>query len=80
MEIIFSQDLDATIIKGLNRCRGSLEVLFLSDITTADGKYLEHFVFDTGGSAKHSRYTFPREHQPTRQDWDSWINFLACLR
>jgi hypothetical protein len=67
MEIIFLHDLDATTIKGLNRCRGSLEALFHSDITTADGKYLEHFVFDPGGSAKHLQYTFPRE-QPTRQD------------
>jgi hypothetical protein len=65
IEVIFSHDLDATTIKGLNRCRGSLEALFLSDITMADGEYLEHFAFDSGGSAKHSQYTFPRE-QPTR--------------
>ncbi len=57
MDIIFSHDLDATTIKGLNRCRGLLEALFLSDITMADKKYLEHFMFDPGGSAKHSRYT-----------------------
>jgi hypothetical protein len=74
MEIIFSHDLDTTTIRGLNRRRGSLEALFLSDITTADGKYLEHFEFDPGGSAKCSQYTFPRE-QPMRQDWDSWIIF-----
>jgi hypothetical protein len=78
MEIIFSHDIDAKTIKGLNRCRGSLEALFLSDITTANGKYLEHFVFDPGGSAKSLRYTFPRE-QPTRQDWKSWINFLHAF-
>jgi hypothetical protein len=67
MEIIFSHDLDATTIKGLNRYRGSLEAVFLSDITTEDGKYLDHFVFEPRGSAKHSRYTFSRE-QPTGQD------------
>jgi hypothetical protein len=59
-------DVDAITIK--------LEALFLSDITTADGKFLEHFMFDPGGSAKHSQYTFPWE-QPTRQEWDGWINF-----
>jgi hypothetical protein len=68
MEIIFSHDIDTTTIKGLN------EAQFLSDITTADGKYLEHFMFDPGGSAKSLQYIFPRE-LPTRQDWDSWINF-----
>jgi hypothetical protein len=60
MEIIFSHDLDTTTIKGLNRCRGSLEALFFLGITTADGKYLEHFVFNPGGSAKRSGYNFPR--------------------
>jgi hypothetical protein len=76
MEIIFLHDLDATTIKGLNRCRGLLEAIFLSDNTTADGNYVEHFVFDPEGSATRSQYTFPRE-QPTRQDWDSWINLSS---
>ncbi len=67
MEIIFSHDLDTTTINGLNWCRGLLEALFLSDTTMADGEYLEHFVFDPGGSNKHLQYTFPGE-QPTRQD------------
>jgi hypothetical protein len=49
MEIVFSHDLDSNATTGLNRCRGVLEAIFLSVITTADGKYLEHFVFDPGG-------------------------------
>jgi hypothetical protein len=69
MEIIFSQNFDFTEITGINRCRVYLQTLFLSDIMTAVGKYLEHFVFDPGSNTHCSRYTFPRE-KLTRQDWD----------
>jgi hypothetical protein len=74
MDIILDQPIDPLEIARLNRCRVFLQALFLSDITTADGKYIENFVFDPGGATKRSRYSFPRE-QPTRQDWDCWINF-----
>jgi hypothetical protein len=47
----------------------SLEWMFLSDITTADGKYLEDVVFNPGGRGRSSSFKFPRE-VPTREDWD----------
>ncbi len=46
MDILFLHDLDSSIIKRLNRCRGAMKAIFLSDIVMVDGKYLEHFVFD----------------------------------
>ena len=67
MEIIMSQDLDPKEIKRINRCRVFLKAIFLSDITMADGKYLEHFVFEPGRTKSCSRYRFPRE-KPTLQD------------
>jgi hypothetical protein len=75
MEIIFSHNLDPTAIRGHDICRETMEALFLSDITKADGKYLEHFIFNLGGNTKQSCYNFPQE-QPTKQDWDGWMNFL----
>ncbi len=54
MDIIFSHLLDSTKIARLNRCRVYLQALILSDITTADGKYLKHYVFDPGGITKGS--------------------------
>jgi len=33
-------------MKSLNRCRGILQCIFLSDLVTADGRYLESFVFN----------------------------------
>ncbi len=74
MDIIFDQNLGPTDITKINRCRIHLQAIFLSDITTADGTYLEHFVFDPGRATAWSRYTFPRE-QPSCRNWDQWINF-----
>jgi hypothetical protein len=70
----FSQNFDFTEITRINRCRVYLQTLFLLNITTADRKYLEHFVFNPGSNTCCSRYTVLRE-KPTRQDWDLWVNF-----
>jgi hypothetical protein len=43
---------------------GIIGVLFLSDFTTADGKYLEDFVFIPSGREKASTFKFPHK-QPT---------------
>jgi hypothetical protein len=51
-----------------------MKAIFLLDISTADGKYLEHFVFDPGTAAASSTYIFSRE-KPTRDDWATWIDF-----
>jgi hypothetical protein len=74
MDIVFEHHLNTIKVARLNRCRVSLQAIFLSDITTADGKYLEDFVFNPGGKTRQSRYSFPRE-KPSRQDWDQWVNF-----
>jgi hypothetical protein len=74
MERFFSESLDAPTIRSLCRCRVALEVLFLSNITTSDGRYLEEFVFTLGGRERASRFKFPREH-PARADWNLWFNF-----
>ena len=74
MEIFASLDLGRETVLRLNRCRVSLESIFLSDITTADGRYLEDFVFNPGDRGRSSSFKFPRE-VPTRDDWDHWFNF-----
>ncbi len=51
-----------------------MKAIFLSDISTADGRYLENFVFNPGVATAGSTYIFPRE-KPTREDWDTWIDF-----
>jgi hypothetical protein len=74
MDIFFASHLGPDIIKSLIRCRGAMRTIFLSELSTADGKYLEHFVFNPGMATAGSMYIFPRE-KPTRDDWDHWIDF-----
>jgi hypothetical protein len=74
MELIFGKVLNRKTIRSLSRCRGSLEIIFLSDMTTADGRYLEQFLFDPGSKVAGSKYKFPRE-SPAKKDWDAWFNF-----
>ena len=59
MEIFLSADLSPNLIRGLGQCRVSLEAMFLSDSTTVDGRYLEHFVFEPEGRDKASTFRFP---------------------
>ena len=74
MEIFHSLDLSQETMLSLSLCRVSLESIFLSDITTADGLYLEDFVFNPGGRDRSSLFKFPRK-VPTRGDWNQWLDF-----
>jgi hypothetical protein len=70
MEIFFSADFSPDSIQSLGGCRVALEAIFLSDLTTADGKYLKDFVFAPGGRDKASTFKFPRERL-TRSNWNT---------
>jgi hypothetical protein len=74
MKIFHAEGLSPDTIRGLGRCRGVLKAIFLSDITTADGRYLESFVFNPGGTMTKSTFKFPSE-SPTKDDWNSWLWF-----
>jgi hypothetical protein len=74
MEILFGKNLDRNMIRSLSRCKGALEIIFLSDMMTADGQYSAPFVFDPGGQTSRSTYKLPHEI-PTRGDWEVWFNF-----
>jgi hypothetical protein len=74
MEIFFAEDLSLEAIRSLGQCRGTLEVIFLSNVTTADGQYLKKFIFDPGCKNSKSKYKFPRK-KLSNKDWCTWFNF-----
>jgi hypothetical protein len=74
MELIVRKTLAKNTIQSLSRCQGALEIIFLLDMTTADGRYLEHLVFNPGGRVSWSKYKFPRDI-PAKKDWEVWFNF-----
>ncbi len=43
-------------------------------MTTANGQYLEQFVFNPGGKVLRSKDKFPQESL-TKKDWEVWFNF-----
>ena len=76
MNIIMATGMSKAWKASMNRCRGYLGVMFLSDMSTADGKYLEQFTFDPKENSTRSSYKFPRE-EPTTADWKRWCSFWA---
>ena len=69
-EIILDGACSTAEIKSLSHCRGMLQCIFLSDLVTADERYLENFVFDPGPFKRGSYYCYPQEG-PTKGDWDT---------
>jgi hypothetical protein len=59
MELFTSLGMEGGALRSLSRCRGAKKVIFLSDMATADGKYLEAFVFELGNAGVHFKYNFP---------------------
>jgi hypothetical protein len=74
IEIFFAEDHSPETIRSLGRCRGALEAIFLSDITTADGRYLEKIVFNPGSKNTKLKFKFPCQY-PSNKDWNSCFNF-----
>ena len=65
---------DVNVLKSLSRVREHLNALFLPDITTADGRFVEQFAVERGEFVKRSKFAFPEE-QPTTDDWQTWNTF-----
>ena len=63
---------DEEKLQRLNRCRCYLNILFLSDITLADGKTIDPVIVSLRPTPRQSTYKFPPEH-PTRLDWVEWV-------
>lgn len=71
MAVLMANNIPTHNMIKMNRCRNYLQVLFMSDICTADGKFIERRFLNANPTPASSELTFPRE-QPTRQDWKVW--------
>ena len=75
MDYVMSQCATKEDLLSISRVRGLSCAMFVSDIVTADGKYLEEFTTARTHSRKHaSNYKFPKG-APTQEDWIMWIQF-----
>ena len=63
----------APILTSINRCRCNLNLLFLSDMTVADGTSIDSELICINATPRISSYAFPPE-RPTRDDWLTWVD------
>lgn len=61
----------ASLLASINRVRCYLHLLFLSDMSTADGNSIESELLKVNAQPLPSKYSFPPEY-PTREDWLYW--------
>ena len=67
MEMAMKVCKDESKLMSFSRVRGFLEAIYLSDITTMEGKYLEEWAVKKGNYEKRSNCDFPKE-QPSNKD------------
>lgn len=72
MQFLHDITLTDTELARVNRCRNYLHLLFLSDITTADGTKLDADMIMGRRIPQRSKMKFPRE-EPSKLDWECWI-------
>lgn len=75
VDIFLQEGYTGMDLRCLNRCRLSLNAIFLSDIAMAGGRKLEEFVFHSR-EGRVSAFKFAREY-PCTTDWKLWEEFWA---
>jgi hypothetical protein len=80
MDFFLTLKLPTTLMERLNRCRVYLQVITLSDTTTACGKYLLPTIkTGTRQATRHSTLQWPTQGSPTKSDWKLWNTILSHL-
>jgi len=75
MEFTLNLNLHSTEIQQINQCRLHLQVLTLSDISTADGKHILPKIL-LGQPDRRSNWNWPRQPSSSARVWNIWRNFL----
>ena len=70
---------DTSTLRTLNRCRMAKRVLWLSDISNANGNTVAQWVF-TMEHCPTLPYVWPLKHHITKTNWVTWRKYLSCLR
>lgn len=77
MDVIIQYNFTPKQLQHINHCRLYLQVILLSDITSADGKHVLHTV-QSGFRPKDrsSNLHWPRQEKPPEVAWDLWRTAL----
>jgi hypothetical protein len=80
MEVFQQHRPSVTDMKALNRCRLYLNILTISDITTAEGRTIDHNIKKGQKLAdRESTLLWPTQGKPSPKDWQEWKQHLGWL-
>ncbi len=80
MDFFVQQNTHCSDLRVINRCRIYLQVLFLSDICSADGKsILSECCRGQRPLDRHSSLNWPIQPRPPNSAWKTWQTALATL-
>ncbi|CAJ1929819.1 unnamed protein product [Cylindrotheca closterium] len=73
VNLFLKLEVDQDKLLWLNWCRMFLQVCTVSDITTADERFIRRAIWDgLRDDTVRSPYQWPRTVRPTRQHWELW--------
>ena len=78
VDLFINLEVDQDELLWLNWCRMFLQVCTVSDIVTADGRFIRRSIWDgQRDECCRSPYQWPRTVRPGRQHWELWQNTLS---
>jgi hypothetical protein len=80
MEAALEYSRNRQILKSINAVRMSLKVVWMSDIASADGTFLDSRCLISGVVfPRRNDYTWPHKHHTTPKDWTVWWSWLSSI-
>ena len=78
MECLTFNTQEVSMLSRLNRCRMAKQVLWLSDVFSADGSSIAPTAWDY--QPMPSPFSWPLKHYVTQQDWTLWKQALCSIQ
>jgi exonuclease III len=80
MENALEYSRNAQILKSINAVRMALKVVWIGDISTADGTLLDSRCFHPEPAfPRRNNYKWPQKHQTSPKDWTIWRSWLSSI-
>jgi hypothetical protein len=74
----FAEKFPTKVLKRLNKCRIVVKAVTWSDVVTIDGKRISGRAWKGLPAATRSQWGWPRQGEPTKQDWKLWRKALMA--
>ena len=80
MELAYNYTRQQKKLRSINKVRMLHEIVHLSDITTANGQYLEPlFLLNDPIPDSRNEYIWPAKHHVTNEDFNIWRQFITSI-